>query len=177
MQKQKLLKLGKRHNVCVCRKSIPVWIHWQILRSVVASGIQDIQTLCYAGFVDLGNIHCNADEQLASESVFRGLTVCFFQRSYWIFLVKKNYGHQLVNSAICLFDIIICDAGLNGQAVVCDGAYTNKSTATYLGCNFTHNEQDHFPNFPRQWCRWQLCLTPAPSLTNERTCLGDINVY
>ena len=91
--------------------------------SIKKEVIYNKQKQCYAGFVDLGNIHCNADEQLALESLAFLVVGLKKKISIGYFLVNKIMAKeqaQLVNSAICLLD----DAGLNVQAVVCDGAYS-----------------------------------------------------
>ena len=73
---------------------------------------------------------------------------------------------------------LLSEAGLNVHAVVCDGAFSNQSTATNLGCKFRFSELNTtFPN-PHNTDTGGICFMfdACPLIKHVRNCLGDIKV-
>ena len=91
----------------------------------------------YYGSINYGHIQCGCEETLALEIlVFMivGLKEHFKQVIGYFLIDKINAKTQaqLVRDAINL----LSQTGHSVKAVVCDGKFSNPSTATDLGCNF-----------------------------------------
>ena len=99
--------------------------------------INDTGSKTYYGSNSHGHIQCGFEQTLASEilvSMIVGLKEDFKQVVGYFLIDKINAQtqDQLVRDAMN----ILLQTAHSAKAVVCDGKFSNQSTATNLGCNF-----------------------------------------
>jgi hypothetical protein len=139
--------------------------------------IFDSKRQSYAGYVNHGHLQVASSDALASESLaflVVGLKK-FFKVPFGYFLIDKidaKQQAQLVKDAITL----LSDSGFNVEAVVCDGSFTNQSTATVLGCDFKAEQMTTDINHPSVCHSVSFMFDACHLLKNVRSALGEMKI-
>ena len=132
----------------------------------------------YVGFADCGMVKGESEDTVASETLVFLVSRLSGSWKYPIayFLDDKLAAQtqvQMTKEAI----IILTDAGFNVHATVCDGSYTNQSTASLLGCSLIpglfRNYFPH-PSDPEKFV--YFILDACHQIKNVRNCLASMEI-
>ena len=132
----------------------------------------------YVGFVDCGTLKAECDDTVATETL--------------VFLVSGLTGHWKYPMAYFLDDHLtaqvqaqmikeaiahLSDAGYRVHATICDGSYTNQSTASLLGCSLIPGVLRYsFPHPSHPESVVYLIFDACHGIKNVRNCFADLMV-
>lgn len=132
----------------------------------------------YVGFTDCGTIEGECADEVASEALVflvSGLTghwkypIAYFLEDH----LSAQTQAQMVKEGIAM----LTEAQYEVHATVCDGSYTNQSTASMLGCSLIPGVFRHsFPHPTDKEKSVLFIFDACHQIKNVRNCLADLGI-